>query len=285
MSGTQTPKTNSPSDDVPMGPRTPKAPESGSTDPATLTAEERIQDLPAELAGLRADVERNFGIAGEWINEQHDKLNYLQQHRLQWRINSSLTGRMKLPAPTFGHDEERLDSLLQAGDFIGYKSKLEVWFRTLANSLEEKAASMLLGLKGMASGIVSASLTPEQMLSQDGVFMMVQTLEQHFVGDGANAYELAVNNLNKVVRRGDESMSAYVSRFKTAMLYSRNAGVNLADQYFCLQFLNQAHISSTERALLLSSVGRNLHIQNLMGTATSILPRREIAPQPTLAAD
>ena len=140
-------------------------------------------------------------------------------------------------------------------NFETYRREVDIWLLGTGCPKEKQAARLALQMKGRAKE-VALGVSTEQLSSENGVKILLDTIEKVFGRDKTDSLFSAIESFENFIRPANQNMSDFISEFSTRLGELRQqAGVDdhhklYGSQVLAYRLLEQSNISDEQKRLL-----------------------------------
>jgi hypothetical protein len=153
-----------------------------------------------------------------------------------------------LQCPSFAGGEEE--------DFKEWVRKVRLW-QVLMTEEKRKYLGLLLGMKlGKEPAQLILDIPNDDLKKEDAVEKILERLETRYGEDAVSDKFNRVVEFLEIKKKSDESMRAYVHRFRAACVHSeKDGGGGFSDSVKGCMLLRAAELDASEKRLVLASMG------------------------------
>ena len=161
----------------------------------------------------------------------------------------------RLDCPTFGSEDEAVDSKLGLHEFHAWCVQVVAWHAESTLAVWTRNVQAFTKLRGRAARVVAAKMSLDALRSDQRFQGLLGILEWAYGGDTADNI-LQVGLLE--CKRGDSDMLTWINRLDMLVYRLANFGIVLDERFSGTLALLKSNLNADQQAMVVASTGRSL---------------------------
>ena len=218
------------------------------------------QAFDAQVLSLQAEQQR----------VQQDNVHLL--HRLNTLPTPMSSGSpSRLDCPTFGSEDEAVDSKLGLHKFHAWRVQVIAWHAESTLGVSTRNVQVFTKLRGRAARVVAAKMPLDARRTDQGFQGLLGILEWACGGDTAHNILQAVVGLLEC-KRGDSDMLTWINGLDMLVYRLANFGIVLDERFSGTLALLNSNLNADQRAMVVASTGRSLVFSQVLVAIRQLFP-------------